>query len=102
MESFVRYYRGSPSEIFLGKGVLKICRKFTGEHPYRSAISIKLQSNYLLGNNKLKCGIIYGNITMRAGNDERIINYGWPNVVHHYVSNYNASRILRHNIYPLQ
>ena len=27
------------------KGVRKICRKFTGEHPCRSAISIKLQSN---------------------------------------------------------
>ena len=24
--------------IFLGKGVLKICRKFTGEHPSRNAI----------------------------------------------------------------
>ena len=28
--------------MFLGKGVLKICSKFTGEHPCRSAISIKL------------------------------------------------------------
>ena len=26
--------------MFLGKGVLKICRKFTGERPCRSAISI--------------------------------------------------------------
>ena len=30
----------------LGKGVLKICSKFTGEHLCRSAISIKLQSNW--------------------------------------------------------
>ena len=36
-------YRSSHSELFLGKGVLKICSKFTGEHSYRSAISIKLQ-----------------------------------------------------------
>ena len=35
--------RSSPSEVFLGKGVLKICSKFTGEHPCRSAISIKLK-----------------------------------------------------------
>ena len=28
--------------MFLGKGVLKICSRFTGEHPFRSAISIKL------------------------------------------------------------
>ena len=31
--------------MFLGKGVLKICSKFTGEHPYRSVISIKLPCN---------------------------------------------------------
>ena len=29
-------------EVFLGKGVLKLCSKFTGEHPCQSAISIKL------------------------------------------------------------
>ena len=33
--------------MFLRKGVLKICSKFTGEHPCRSAISIKLQSNFI-------------------------------------------------------
>ena len=33
--------------IGLRKGVLKISRKFTGEHRCRSVISIKLQSNYL-------------------------------------------------------
>ena len=32
--------RSSHSEVFLRKGVLKICSKFTGEHPCRSAISI--------------------------------------------------------------
>ena len=35
--------RSSPPEVFLGKGVLKICSKFTGEHPCRTVISIKLQ-----------------------------------------------------------
>ena len=35
--------RSSPLEVFLGKGVLKIYSKFIGEHPCRSAISIKLQ-----------------------------------------------------------
>ena len=34
-------FRSSPSEVFLEKGVLKICSKFTGEHTCRSAISIK-------------------------------------------------------------
>ena len=40
-------FRSSSPEVFLGKGVLKICSKFTGEHPCRSAISIKLQSNFI-------------------------------------------------------
>ena len=34
-------------EVFLGKGILKICSKFTGEHTCRSAISIKLLCNFI-------------------------------------------------------
>ena len=30
--------KSSLPEVFLGKDVVKICSKFTGEHPYRSAI----------------------------------------------------------------
>ena len=33
--------------MFLRKAVLKTCSKFTGEHPCRSAISIKLQSSFI-------------------------------------------------------
>ena len=40
-------YGSSGSEVFLGKGVLKICRKCTGEHTCRSAISIKLLCNFI-------------------------------------------------------
>ena len=40
-------YRSSRPEVFLRKGVLKICSKFTGEHPCRSLISIKLLSNFI-------------------------------------------------------
>ena len=40
-------FRSSPSEVFLEKGVLKICSKFTGEHPCRSAISISLLCNFI-------------------------------------------------------
>ena len=40
-------YGSSHPEVFLGKGVLKIGNKFTGEHPCRSAISIKLQDNFI-------------------------------------------------------
>ena len=35
-------WRSSHPEVFLGKGVLKICCKFTTEHLWRSVISIKL------------------------------------------------------------
>ena len=38
-------FRSSRPEVFLRKGALKIYSKFTGEHPCRSAISIKLHSN---------------------------------------------------------
>ena len=39
--------RSSPPQVFLGKGVLKICSKFTGEDPHPIAISIKLQRNFI-------------------------------------------------------
>ena len=45
--SLKKVSRSSPAEVFLGKGVLKICSKFTWEHPCRSVISIKLQSNFI-------------------------------------------------------
>ena len=39
--------RSSHPEVFLEKGVLKICSKFTGVHPCRSVISIKLLWNFI-------------------------------------------------------
>ena len=42
--------RSSRPDVFLGKVVLKICSKFTGEHPCRSAILRKLQSNFIESN----------------------------------------------------
>ena len=49
MESlyFWRLPRSSPLEVILRKVVLKLCSKFTGEHPCWSRISIKLQSNFI-------------------------------------------------------
>ena len=35
----------SPPKVFLGKSILEIWNKFMGEHPCRSMISIKFQSN---------------------------------------------------------
>ena len=39
--------RSSHPEVFLGKGVLKICNKLTGEHACRIAITIKLLCNFI-------------------------------------------------------
>ena len=39
--------RSSPPDVFLGKGVPKICSKFTGEHLCRSVISVKLLYNFI-------------------------------------------------------
>ena len=45
--SFVTEPRNSCSEVFLKKGILKICSKFTGNHPCRSVISISLSYNII-------------------------------------------------------
>ena len=42
-------YRSSPTEVFLGKGVLKMCSKFTGEHPCWSCKGALLKSNFGMG-----------------------------------------------------
>ena len=39
--------RSSRPEVFIRKDVLKLCRKFTGEHPYQSVISIQLLCNFI-------------------------------------------------------
>ena len=44
---FSKSFRSSCPEVLLRKVVLKICRKFTREHPCRSVISIKWQSNII-------------------------------------------------------
>ena len=45
--SMMELFRNSHPEVFLVKGVLKISNKFTGEHPCRIVISIKLQSSFI-------------------------------------------------------
>ena len=42
-----RLHRSSPLGVFLRKGALKICSKFTGKHPCQSVISIKLLCNFI-------------------------------------------------------
>ena len=43
------FFRSSHPGVFLEKDVLKICSKFTREHPCRSVISIKLRNKSLFG-----------------------------------------------------
>ena len=45
--TITRTSTSSRPEVFLRKGVLKMYSKFTGEHPCRSAISIKLFCNFI-------------------------------------------------------
>ena len=52
----VKTERNSTPEVFIRKGVLKICRKFTEEHPCRSVISIILQSTLQLSRNHTSKG----------------------------------------------
>ena len=44
---FVIFIGRSPSEVFLRKGILKMCSEFTGEHPCRRVTSIKLHCNFI-------------------------------------------------------
>ena len=41
------HFKSTRQKVFLWKGVLKICSKFTGEHPCRSAISKNLHNNFI-------------------------------------------------------
>ena len=43
----ITIFKSSLPEVFLGKGVLILCSKFTRENPCRRAISIKIQSNFI-------------------------------------------------------
>ena len=40
-------FRSGRSEVFLRKGVLVICSKFTGDQPCRSVISVKVLCNFI-------------------------------------------------------
>ena len=40
-------FRSSPLDVFLRKGILKTCSKFTVEHPCQSVISIMLICNFI-------------------------------------------------------
>ena len=47
IQRFTFIFISSHPEVFLREVVLKICSKFTGDHPCRIVISIKLQSIFI-------------------------------------------------------
>ena len=47
LQLFSDLIRSSPLEVFLRKSFLKICSKYTGEHPCQGVISINLESNFI-------------------------------------------------------
>ena len=51
--------RNNRPEMFLEKFVLKICSKFTGEQPCRSAISMRLRSNWIEITLRNVCSPVY-------------------------------------------
>ena len=82
--------RSSHPNVFLGKDVLKRCRKFTGEHPCRSPISVKFLCNFIeivlrLGCSPLKLLHIFS--TSFYKNISRGLFIGLLNVTstHHFI-----------------
>ena len=55
--------RSSLPEVFLGEGVLKICSKFTGEHPCKATL---LKSHFDMGVLLLSCCIFLEHFFLRT------------------------------------
>ena len=53
------FHNTSPPEMLLEKSVLKICNTFTGEHPCRNVISIKLPSKFIGTTLRYGCSPVY-------------------------------------------
>ena len=49
------HFRSSRTEVLLGKGILKMCCKYTGEHPCESVISIKQLCNFIEIEHQHRC-----------------------------------------------
>ena len=69
-------YRSSRPEVSLGKSVLKICSKYTGEQPCWSVISIKLLClNFSMGVLLEICSIFWGHLSLRTRLEGCFCNY---------------------------
>ena len=70
-----RRYRNSSPQVFLGKSVLKLCRKFTGEQPCQTVVSIKLQSNFIEILHFGICYIFSKNFFLRTPMEDCFLTY---------------------------
>ena len=66
--------------MLLEKDILKICTKFTGEHPSQSAVLIKLQSNFTEITRRHGCSPIL-NITSTTLNYFVILKLNFRNIL---------------------
>ena len=85
-------YRSSPLEVSLGKGVLKICSKFTGKQPCWSVISIKLLClNFSMGVLLEICSIFSEHLFLKARQKGCFCNYIITNGLN-YVKEYTNKK----------
>ena len=83
-------FRSSHPEVFSTKGVLKIYSKFTGEHPYRSVISIKLLCNFVEIALPYECSLVNLLHILRTPFPKKLLDdcfLNFLNIFHHMSTN---------------
>ena len=88
----------SHPEVFLGKGVLKICSKFTGEHPCRSVISIKLLCNFIEIALRHECSPINLLHIIRTPFLKKTSEWLLLKIVHQILANLQTDNLIANNL----
>ena len=93
-------YKSIHPEVFLEKGILKICCKFTGEQPYGSVICMEISVIYMLfhGNlvkNLIVIKTVINLISFFTVTLELVTTFSLKNI--HYILHYNATTFEIHN-----
>ena len=92
--------RGKSSllDVFLGKGVLKICTKFKGEHPWRSSISIKLLCNFIEIALRHECSPINLLHIIRTPFLKKTSEWLLLKIVHQILANLQTDNLIANNL----
>ena len=93
-------YKSIHPEVFLEKGILKICSKFTGEQPYGSVIYMEISVIYMLFHGNLVKNVIViktviNLISFFTVTLELVTTFSLKNI--HYILHYNATTFEIHN-----